>query len=352
MKTTLRTVGALLALALLAGVMAYLAGFFSPTIRPAEAPRPSAGDGGRGSAVEAETVVLIEQAPGTIRAKSETVVSAQITARIAAVLVRAGDAAEAGDLLVQLDARALQARLQQQREAVAAAEAQLDEARSRYERVASLFRRGVVAQAEMDRTEADLRAAQAELAGAREAVSEAATQLSYTSIRSPIDGRVTDRFADPGDTATPGAPLLRLYDPASLRLEADVRESLATRLELGQALTVRVDALRQAFAVTVDEIVPSAEPGTRTFRVKVTLPAGAKAYPGMFGRLLIPTGQEQKLYVPAEAVYRVGQLEFVRVARGDASVRRYVRTGTVTGDGRIEILSGLAVDERVLLPGG
>lgn len=352
MRRLLRPAAGLLALALLGAVMAWLAGLFSPTIPPGQglgAEAPAALDT---IPVRGVTEPVIEQVPGTVRARNETVVSSRITATIRAVTVRAGDRVAAGDLLVQLDSRALQARVEQQRESAAAAEARLAEVESRYQRVRSLLQRGVVAQAEMDRAEADLRSARADLARAREAIAEATTELSYASIRAPIDGRITDRFADPGDTAVPGAPLLRLYDPASLRLEADVRESLTSGLALGQGLNARVDALGREFRVTVDEIVPSAEPGTRTFRVKAALPPTEDLYPGMFGRLLIPTGERRRLYVPGEAVFRLGQLEFVRVAVDGHAVRRYVRTGSRTADGQVEVLSGLQEGERVVVGGG
>lgn len=352
MKLALRIIVAVLALGFLAFVMAYLAGFFSHTIAPERLADVRAPVSGAVVAVQSVTEPLVEEAAGTIRAKRETLISARITGTIAAVTVRAGDRVEVDDVLVELDSRELQAQVEQRRNLLAAARARVSEARPNYDRIKALFDRGVVPKAELDRAEAAWRAAEAELSRAREAVQEAEATLSHATIRAPIGGRVVERYADPGDTATPGQPLLRIYDPESLRLEAHVRESLGAGLDKGKgrSLTARIDALDAELSVVVDEIVPSAEPGSRTFLVKVTLPQRPSLYPGMFGRLLVPTGTEERLYIPAEAVARVGQLELVTVVTEQGPLRRYIRSGVRTDDGRVEVLSGLMPGERVVVP--
>ena len=75
----------------------------------------------------------------------------------------------------------------------------------------------------------------------------------------------------------------------------------------------------------------------------------AGLYPGMFGRLLIPIGQTQKLYLPAAAVSEVGQLNFVIVKTEQGNQRRYVRLGHRRSDNRIEVISGLKAGEQVLI---
>ena len=136
---------------------------------------------------------------------------------------------------------------------------------------------------------------------------------------------MVDRLAEPGDTAVPGQPLLRIYDPSLLRVEVPVRESLAVDLRLGQALPVEVPALESRLDGTVDELVPFAEPGARTLLVKVRLPrTESRLVAGMYARV-------------ADAE---GRLE-----------RRLVTTGERLGD-EIEVLSGLREGERVLLRGG
>lgn len=345
----IRIAGALGGLVLLAVAMAYLAGAFTPTIAPEPVVVASAPVKGEVITVEAVTVPVSERAPGTVQAKREAVLSPRITAAIVAVNARAGDRVERGEVLVQLDRRELESRLEQQRERAAGAKARVDEARRRFDRIRKLFEGGTVSRSELDQAEADLASAEAELARAREAVEEASTALSYATIRAPMDGRVIDRLAEPGDTAMPGVALLRLYDPDTLRLDSNVRESLATRLERGARLLARIDAPDVEVEVTVDEIVPSAEPGSRTVLVRALLPQRESLFPGMFGRLIIPTGTERRLYIPPSAVMRVGQLEFVTVVTERGPLRRYVRTGARSEEHGIEVLSGLEAGERLVV---
>ena len=333
----------------LALAMAHLAGFFNDKVAPGRVDLPPVAIEGQVITVTASQVPLIERATGTVHSRHETALSARITARVIEVLVSAGDSVAAGDVLLTLDDRELRARLQQREQAVVVAKADLSEAEPRYARAKSLFAQNAASKAEVESAQARLRSAHAELARSRRAVEEAETTLSYSIIRANAPARVIDRLVDPGDTATPGEPLLRLYDPGALRLEANVRESLATRLHRDQTLVARIDALNAEYPVTIEEIVPSADPGSRSFIVKASLPDDAKLYPGMFGRLLIAYGTEERYYVPARAVARVGQLEFVTVVADHGPERRFVRTGVQGENQQVEVVSGLRPGERIVV---
>ena len=100
--------------------------------------------------------------------------------------------------------------------------------------------------------------------------------------------------------------------------------------------------------VVLEEIVPSADPGSRSFVVKVGISEESGLYPGMFGRLLIPIGEVRKMYIPADAVTHVGQLDFVIVKSEKGPIRRYVRLGAVEDD-RVQIISGLSPGEEIIV---
>jgi len=350
-KAALKILGIIVALALLGGVMAYLAGFFDEKI-PLDFSRvvPTAVSG-QAFTVKVAKEPLIEQAAGTLRAKVETVISPLITARISSIAVWAGDEVEAGQVLVTLDSRELKARVDQVHQAVVAAAARLKQTEKDIARVKRIIRAdaGAVSKAERDRVQTALSTAQAELMRLKRQEDEAGTALSHSKLATPIAGRIVERLGDPGDTAIQGEPLLRIYDPATLRLEANVRESVASKLAKGQHLTAEIDALKKKFAVVVDEIVPSADPGSRSFLVKVGLTDGSGLYPGMFGRLMIPIGKVDRIYIPFKAVTHVGQLNFVIVDTEQGAVRRYVRLGESGSDDRIEVISGLTAGETVLI---
>jgi RND family efflux transporter MFP subunit len=350
-KAALKIIGVVIALGLLAGVMAYLAGFFEEKIPVDFSKVIPSSNSGRVVVVEVTAQPLIEQAAGTLRAKVETVISPVITATISSIAVWAGDEVQAGEELVTLDARELKARVDQTRQAAVAAKARLTQAEKDLARVQRIMKAdpGAVSKAERDRLQTALSTARAELVRFRRQIDEAQTALSYSKLTAPIAGRIVERLADPGDTARQGEPLLRMYDPTTLRLEASVRESVASKLAKGQQLSAEIDALKKQYAVVVDEIVPSADPGSRSFLVKVSLTDGAGLYPGMFGRLMIPIGQIEKISIPLEAVTHVGQLNFVIVKTEQGPIRRYVRLGQRRPDERVEIISGLVPGELILI---
>jgi RND family efflux transporter MFP subunit len=288
--------------------------------------------------------------PASIGARQATTISSRTLARITGITVRAGDSVATGQLLIQLERSDLESRRQQATERVRAVDARLTEARQSLERTQQLYEQKLIAAAQLDEARANHDALTAELATARQAVREAEVALSFTEIRSPIDGRVVERFAEPGDTASPGDKLLSLYNPNSMRVEAAVREKLALQLALGQELQVEIPATGSALTARIEELVPAADPGSRSFTVKAQVDYGGTLLPGMYARMLIPAGRERLLLVPADRVVDYGQLEIVWVARDGHVDRRFIRTGQEVRPGMLEVLSGLEEGDQVLPP--
>lgn len=352
LKTALVWIAGMAALAL---IVAYLAGAFSEKIQPTDIPRaresvalPAHTEG----RVEAIREKVFERIPGTIAAKHEISVSSRILATIEDVLVRSGDSIGEGSPLVVLDSRDLEARELHAERQLEAAQAQLTESSKEYERGQALFRQNVVPLAQFDRAERGYRVASAQVDSARQSLAEARVARTHARILAPKEGRVVDRLAEPGDTAIPGQPLLKIYDPSDLRLETYVRESLATSLNRGQGIEVVIDALGSSLMGRVAEVVPQAEPGARAFLVKIALPVDPRVYPGMFGRAVIETGETDSLYVPAQAVRTVGQLDYVTLLSGDSSpARQLIHLGQARRAGQVEVLSGVTSGDRVAVFG-
>ncbi|WP_339733521.1 efflux RND transporter periplasmic adaptor subunit [uncultured Gimesia sp.] len=302
------------------------------------------------SEVHELTKPYVEEAIGTLKASSRTIVASKVLATIEKINVKAGDQVTKGQTLIELDAKEYQSRLNQAKQSLAAAAATRDEAEKDFQRVETLLKKNVVTKSDFDRAKRQLDVAKAEESRAKQAVTEAEILLSYTIIKTAKSGRIVDRLAEPGDIANPGTPLLVLYDATSLRLEAPVMEQLAVKLRLGDELKVYVDALEREFEATIDEIVPQADAHSRSFLVKASLPRSEDLYEGMFGRLRISAGSRKHLCLDMDAVERIGQLEFVNVVRPDGTLeRRFIKTGQVGIPGRQEVLSGLQAGEQVIL---
>lgn len=251
-------------------------------------------------------------------------------------------------MLLELENSDVKAQVQQAEARIRATSARLKEAKQSLDRVQELQAGGVMSISDLDKAVANHETLLAEMSGANQAMEEARTALSYTEIVAPFDGRVVDRFAEPGDTAQPGDKLLALYNPLSLRVEAQVREHLALDLEVGQSLRVEIPSLEKIVDAVIQERVPAADPGSRSFLVKAGVAFDQNMLPGMYARLLVPAGTEKQLLIPADRVVHVGQLDLVWVYQDGQSFRRFVRIGQLVEDGQVEILAGLAAGDQVL----
>jgi len=345
-----RIVRAAVAVAVIVVTVVWLSGGFEQRVPPGTVEMKSAAapEGAQQATVEQVTGPLAEWASGALASSRQTVVGSRILARIEEVRVRAGDPVVAGDVLLVLESKDLQARVAQARDALTAARARLDLAQREGKRYDELLQRGVTTRQRYDQAQAELQGAQADVQRLQQAVREAEAALSYTELKAPVSGLVIDRLAEPGETASPGRPLLRIYDPAALRVEVPVRETLAVKLAVGDCLEVAVPAVSETFSGKVEEIVPFAETGARTLLVKVGLPQDPRLFAGLFARVAIPAGTQTRLLVPAAAVERVGQLDFATVIAPSGGLeRRMLTLGEYRDDGRVEVLSGLTAGERV-----
>lgn len=336
------------------GIVAFLAGTFTTKIEPGDVAMASdeSPPGGEWAAVEQIREPMTERIPGTVEARFETSISSRILATVQQVSVSAGDRIGTGSPLVVLDSRDLASRVTQASESLSGAKARVVEARNEFQRIDALFRENVVPSSRFDESQRTVRVAESEVLRLEQALEEARIGQTFSEISSPFEARVIERFVDPGDTAVPGQALLRIYDPNTLRLAAYVRESLAAHLAEGATVGVVIESLDQSIEATIEEIVPQAEPGSRTFLVKASLPLDDRIFPGMFGRLVLQVGEQELRLIPKSAVSSVGQLDYVWTKGAEGKpVRHLVELGRSAGEDRIEVLAGVGKGEQVLVEG-
>jgi RND family efflux transporter MFP subunit len=290
----------------------------------------------RVQAVADKSYLATEEVVGTVRARLRASVEAKVNGRIETMPVASGQSLKAGDLIARLDVREIGAKVDQ-------AKAMRDQTEREFKRYEDLLRGKAVTRQEYEGVLARYRVA---VAG----VLEAETMLGYATITAPFDGVVTRKFADVGELATPGRPLIELEDPTSLRLEADVPETIIGGAQLGAKMPLRIGGVTNQLEGTVSEIAPSANPNSRTYLVKLDLPAAPSLRAGQFGRVALPVGQTTSPCVPASAVVLRGQMELVFVVTGQKAQLRLVKTGKRLGE-EIELLSGVSPGEMVVVDG-
>jgi len=307
------------------------------------------------------------EATGTVRAAQSAQLSSQVMGAITRVNVHEGDQVRQREVLITIDSAqqrsaydSANAGLSASRQAIAATDADYALAEATMKRYQVLYDKKSVSPQEYDEVKTRLVAAKARrdvaAAGrvqAEAAVSAANTAVGFTRIRAPFDGLVVAKLADAGALAAPGVPLLTIEDPTRFRLEAVVDESQIGTVRLGETVPVVIDSLgNQTITGKVVQIVPMADPASRTFTVKVDLPANPQIRSGLFGRARFTRGERESILVPQDALLHRGQLDGVYVVGKDkiASLR-YVTLGKLSAN-QVEVLSGLENGERIVAQPG
>mgnify|MGYP000701735911 FL=1 len=296
------------------------------------------------------TETIFEPIAASVEAKQATIISSRMLSRINDIKVRAGEKVKKGDLLIELEQADLSAQVLQAKQRVVALDARHIEAKQNLNRSIELFKKQLISEFEFDKTQADYQSIVADLTSAKFALSQAKTTLSYATLIAPIDGLIVDRFAEPGDTAQAGAKLLSLYNPLSLRIEAQVREQLALTLKHGQQITVELPSVNKTIVGEIEEIVPAANTGSRSFLIKAHINYNENLLPGMYARMLIPAGEQSKLNIPVDKVAQVGQLDFVWIKTANDIQRRFVRLGKVQSNHMVNVISGLREGDTIIKP--
>lgn len=273
----------------------------------------------------------VEEVVGTVRSEQRALVEAKVPGRVEQYLAVPGQTVKQGDLLVQLDVREITSK-------VDSARAVLEQADRELARYRQLVTQNAATRQELETVEARQKVAAAQ-------VSEVETMLSYAQVTAPFDGVVTRKLAEVGDLAMPGKPLAEVESPKALRFEVDLPEAILERVTMGQKMQARIGATTTE--VVVSEIAPIADAASRTFRVKMDLPAGGGLRTGQFGRVAVPVAEVQVLAVAETAVLKRGQMEMVFVVREGRGWLRLVKTGRSLAFGR-EILSGLEEGESII----
>ncbi len=203
---------------------------------------------------------------------------------------------------------------------------------------------------------AALESAEGQLTSAKGKYLAAEAQLSYTEIRSPISGVVTDRPLFAGETAAAGSPVITVMDTSALLAKLHLSQIQAQQLSLGAPASIYVRGLDDPLPAKVSLISPALDPGSTTVEVwlkvanpKGTLKAGTPVRTTITGRtadnaLLLPAGAVQ--------VGPDGVSKFVLVITADGAAAKKAVTLGITNSESAQVLTGLALSDNVITTGG
>ncbi len=300
--------------------------------------------------VAARDVAGAVSADGVVEAVRQSTLSAQIAGQVVELLVQVGDSVKAGQVLARIDPRAAEQAVAGSQSQLAEVRAQLATAQLTLKRNEQLFKQGFLSKAALDQAEHEYKAAQARVGALQAGAGQASTARSYATISAPFAGVVAARMVEQGDMATPGKPLLTLFDPAAMRVVATLPQSSLAQLLLKQPVQVELPAIGQTVAGRQLTLVPMADSRTHSASVRIELGQVAGILPGQFARALFGSTAARRLVIPVRAVLRRSELNAVYVQGADGKMQlRQLRLGPDAGDGFVEVLAGLREGDQIAL---
>lgn len=296
-------------------------------------------------------------ASGKLMAKNSVNISTRMMGYITAMKAEVGQNVRAGQLLVSINATDIQAKGGQANAQISQAQANYNIAKKDYERFQNLYKSQSASQKELDDMKARYEMAQAGLQAAQQMKNEVNAQYRYTNVTTPISGTVTAKFAEQGDMASPGMPLLTIESPSFLQAQVLVSEQNITQINNGMSVQVTLKSLNKTVSGTVSEISKSAANTGGQYMVKINIHNSADLLPGMFVNVQFPIKNSGKMnqdfqetiMVPTTALVENGQLTGVYVVSSqNTAVLRWLKTGKTLGN-QVEVLSGLNPKESYII---
>lgn len=316
--------------------------------------------------VEKRPLNLTESLVATVEPVTRTILAAEEEGLVSERMFDEGQRVEQDAILVRMNTDlvkiqrdAAQAALESAQGVLQQAQAEQERAARELERNRSLFETRVAPEKEFLDAQTDERVASAtvavETANVAEKKAEVArldTILRKSEVRSPLEGVIAKRHVEVGQAVRKWDPVAELVRLDPLFVRVNVPEQVISRINKGDAAQVTIDALGgKTFEGKVDQILPEADPASRTFAVKILLPNEQMLIrPGFFARATLNSRSESAFLVPPDAIVASGSQAHVVVARGGSAVLVPVVRGP-SMDGKISVTGQLLDDDQVVTRG-
>ena len=307
------------------------------------------------SAIDMATAHVVELTSGlpisgALKAVNSAIVKARVPGELQGLTVREGDRVEAGQVIARVESTEYADRVRQAQQQADAAKAQVEIAQRQVDNNAALVRQGFISKTAADNSLASLNTAQANHRAAQAGIDVLRKSLADTVLRAPISGQVSQRLAQPGERVAPEARIVEIVDLSRLELEASISPADSVAVRVGQQALLRIEGVAQPIAATVARINPSAQAGSRSVLIYLTVAAQPGLRQGLFAQGQLATETQRALAVPLNAVRTDKPLPYVQVVEGDRIAHRTVQTG-VRGevDGELWVaVQGVADGARLL----
>jgi membrane fusion protein (multidrug efflux system) len=304
--------------------------------------------------VEGQRVVEHIQATGDLIPREEATIASEVPGLVTKLHVDEGDAVTRGAPLLEIDPERRQLELDAQRARVEEADAAFADQKRQTDRMRELSQRKIASDAQLDQGELALRLAKSRVTAAHAELGLAERALRDATVVAPFDGLVAKRLVSQGEYVAPGAPLVELVALDPIEISFHVTEIDSARVTVGATVELRVATYpNDSFQGQVISVSPGVDLRTRMLRVRAIVPnADTRLRPGFFARVDLGISERDNVpMIPEDAVMQRadGAIAF-RLVGEDRVERRVLRTGAVR-DGRVEVIEGLALGDRVVVRG-
>ena len=338
--------------------------------------------------VEKKATAIARSFPGQVRAKDQAVLSSKISGYVTEVFAQEGDTVKQSDRLVAVDDReskqrveSLASALEEAKRDQSARVAQATYAEQTFNRMSNLYKSQSVSRNDYDRAKSEydassstLGAVVARVKSSSAQLEEAKALLSYAEVTAPFDGLIAKRYVDKGAFCNAGNPLVAIDNKnGGYWFEADIDEALLPVVKAGEHVLITIPAINSTQKSSINLIVPRVSPETRSFTIKCDVQL-LDLRSGLYGRLFMPIGKDEKILIPAKSLVQRGDLtavyaidnenilHFQLIKTGEMWIKRdcegekilcpievpSAKEAAQDGEVWISVLSGLRGGERII----
>ena len=224
---------------------------------------------------------------GTVISDNEKFITSRFMGFVKLVNINEGDIVSQGDILYEIDSTEINNKQEQALLNVQIYQNQYDTVNRNYERYKRLFKDGVVSKFELEQLELNNKNSQNMVKIAQSRVKEVKNQYQYLEIKAPNTGVITKKMIKAGEMAVPGIPAIILTDLSNLKIKAEISENDLEHLFIKQKVNIKIPSQKITTQGIISAIIPSSNPMTHTFTIKITFPKNKKVYPGMYSKIYI-----------------------------------------------------------------
>jgi RND family efflux transporter MFP subunit len=264
---------------------------------------------------------------GTLKATRSAMIKARVAGELVSLEVREGDAVRAGQIIAKVDPTEYLAKQRQAQQQAEAARAQVEIAQRQFDNNNALVNQGFISKTALDTSIANLNAAKATHQAAISALDVASKAVDDCSLKSPLNGFISQRLAQTGERVAPDTRIVEVLDLSQFELEATLTPADALSVKVGQPAKLNIEGSTQEVSAKVLRINPSAQVGSRSVLIYLGIQGHPALRHGLFVQGSLGTQKIQTVVIPLESVRTDKSLPYVQVAQDGKVVHLKVSLG-------------------------